>query len=103
LVVSEILPIFALKRCKRMKESKPYPRIEEEDCSCLTAHEPAVGTAYTEQNLHEEPRHIPGLPESWDELLECLKEGEEEIERGEYFTGEEVFNSIRERIRSYAS
>ena len=93
-----------------MKESKPYPQIEEEDDgeyqssgSCLTAQEPVVGTAYTEQNLHEEPRHIPGLPESWDELLDCLKEGEEEIERGEYFTGEEVFNSIRERIRSYAS
>lgn len=86
-----------------MKDSKPYPQIENEDGSCLTAQEPAVGTAYADQHLHADPRHIPGLPESWDELLECLKQGEEEIERGEYFAGEDVFKSVREHVRSYAS
>ena len=85
-----------------MKESKPYPQFDEEDGgeyqssgSCLTAQEPAVGTAYREQNLHAEPRHIPGLPESWDELLDCLKEGEEEMERGEGTPWDEVINEIR--------
>ena len=29
-----------------MKESKPYPRIENEDGSCLTAQEPAADVAY---------------------------------------------------------
>ena len=83
-----------------MKENKPYPRVEEEDNSCLTASEPAVAMAYAEQHTHP---HIPGLPETWDELLDGLKEGEKEVERGEFFTGEEVFSSVRERIRHYAS
>ena len=49
------------------------------------------------------PSHIPGLPENWDELLECLKEGEEEIESGGGIPGEEVFRSIRERLHRYTS
>ncbi len=86
-----------------MKESKPYPIIEEEDGSCMTAAEPAEAVAYAEPFAHVEPRHIPGLPENWDELLECLKEGEEEIECGGGIPGEEVFRSIRERLHRYAS
>ena len=31
-----------------MKDSKPYPRFEEEDNSCLTAQEPAVALAEPE-------------------------------------------------------
>lgn len=86
-----------------MKESKPYPIFDEEDGSCLTAAEPAGATAYAEPYTHAEAPHIPGLPETWDELLECLKEGEEEIERGGGIPGEEVFRSARERLRGYAS
>ena len=82
-----------------MKENKPYPHIEEEDGSSLTACEPAVALAYAEPSAPTEHPHIPGIPETWDELLDCLREGEEELERGEYLTGEEVFNNIRERIR----
>lgn len=29
------------------------------------------------------PLDIPGLPQTWDELMDCIKEGEEEFERGE--------------------
>jgi hypothetical protein len=86
-----------------MKEGKPYPVLEEEDSSCMKASESAPALAYAEPYTPTEPPHIPGLPETWEELLDGLKEGEEEVERGEYFTGEEVFRSVRERIRCYAS
>ena len=67
-----------------MKESKPYPIIEEEDGSCLTAQEPAVGVAYA----YEEPV-IPGDVEYAhivDGVLQVTPDIEEEIaevERGE--------------------
>ena len=34
-----------------MKESKPYPMIEEEDSSCLTAQEPAADVAYAYEEV----------------------------------------------------
>ena len=34
-----------------MKESKPYPMIEEEDGSCLTAQEPAADVAYAYEEV----------------------------------------------------
>lgn len=33
-----------------MKENKPYPLQEEENGSCLTAHEPAMNAAYAYEN-----------------------------------------------------
>ena len=64
----------------RQKEEKPYPIIDEEDGSCLSAQEPiADAVAYAE----ETEVSIPGLLQSWDELLECITEGEQELERGE--------------------
>ena len=86
-----------------MKESKPYPHFEEEDGSCLTASEPAAALTRPDTRTQAQSRHVPGLPETWDELMECLKKGEEELERGDYIPGEDVFNSIRVRIRNYAS
>ena len=87
-----------------MKESKPYPIIEEEDGSCLTAREPAADAiAYPEGTTKNDFGPIPGLPQTWNELMACIEEGIEEYERGEYIPGEEVFKSIRERIREYAS
>lgn len=67
-----------------MKESKPYPIIEEEDGSCLTAQEPAADAVYA----NEEPvtpddvafAHIV------DGVLQVTPDMEEEIaetERGE--------------------
>ena len=87
-----------------MKESKPYPVIEEEDGSCLTAQEPAAeAVAYTKNDMEKDFGPIPGLPQTWDELMECIEEGIEEYERGEYIPGDVVFKSVRERIRNYAS
>lgn len=63
-----------------MKENKSYPQIEEEDGSCLTANEPVGAIAYSEAYVEPEICDIPGLPKSWDELMDCIAEGEEEFE-----------------------
>lgn len=85
-----------------MKESKLYPRIEEEDGSCLTAQEPVAALAYADEAVEVKQRPIPGLPQSWNELTECLKEGEEAYERGEGILWEEAVQYMRLH-RSYGS
>jgi hypothetical protein len=103
LEVTEKLRIFAaLKNTMAMKESKPYPRIEEEDGSCLTAQEPVAALAYADEAVEVKQRPIPGLPQSWNELTECLKEGEEAYERGEGILWEEAVQYMRLH-RSYGS
>lgn len=87
-----------------MKESKPYQILEEEDGSCLTAQEPVAGAyAYAETWQENSPASIPGLPQSWDELLECIAEGEEEFKRGECIPWEEVVQDMRRRIHNYGA
>ena len=81
-----------------MKENKPYPIIEEEDGSTLSAQEPLGAVAFTESYAPAEQQTIPGLPESWDELLDCLREGEEELERGEYIPWDVATNDLRKHI-----
>ena len=84
LEVSRIIFIFAIDKRKRiMKESKPYPVIGEEDDSLLMASEP-VGAANVDPYAPLAYQSIPGLPETWDELLDGINEGEEELERGEF-------------------
>ena len=67
-----------------MKESKPYPKFDEEDGSCLTAQEPAADAAYA----YEEPV-IPddvAYAHIVDGVLQVTPDMEEEIaevERGE--------------------
>ena len=87
-----------------MKENKPYPKIEEENGSCLTADEP-VGAiaAYPEVCVEPEIYDIPGLPKSWDELMDCITEGEEEFERGESIPWETASQTMKEHIRNYGS
>jgi hypothetical protein len=67
-----------------MKESKPYPIIEEEDGSCLTAEEPAADVAYA----YEEPVIPDDVARAHivDGVLQVTPDIEEEIaevERGE--------------------
>ena len=67
-----------------MKERKPYPILDEEDGSCLTAQEPAAGVAYT----FEEPVIPDGVAHAHivDGVLQVSPDIEEEIaevERGE--------------------
>jgi hypothetical protein len=66
-----------------MKESKPYPMIEEEDGSCLTAQESAcVAYPYEEVALPDEVTYANIV----DGILQVTPDIEEEIaeaERGE--------------------
>ena len=82
-----------------MKESKPYPQFDEEDGSSMMASEPVETMAYAEEAVETAPHNIPGLPETWDELLDCLKEGEEAYERGEGMLWEDAVQQIRQSRR----
>ena len=67
-----------------MKESKPYPIIEEEDGSCLTAQEPEANVAYA----YEEPVIPDGIDYAHivNGVLQVTPDIEEEIaevERGD--------------------
>ena len=86
-----------------MEENKSYPQIEEEDGSCLTANEPVGAIAYSEACVEPEIYDIPGLPKSWDELMDCVAEGEEEFERGESIPWETATQTMKEHIRIYGS
>ena len=86
-----------------MKEEKPYPIIDEEDGSTMNTNEPSGALAYAESHDYVETESIPGLPESWDDLLDCLKEGEEELERGEYIPWDVATKDLRKHIAEYAS
>ena len=60
-----------------MKESKPYPRIDNEDGSCLTSQEPAADVAYAYEEVA-----IPddvGYARIVDGLLQVTPDIEEEI------------------------
>ena len=78
-----------------MKESKSYPRIDEEDGKVMTASEPVGTVAYADETTKVDFHLIPGLPQTWSELLECLEEGEKEIERGEYVEWDEFIQQMR--------
>lgn len=65
-----------------MKESKPYPIVEEEDGSCMTSQEPAAALDYQEVAMPDDVAyaHIS------DGVLQVTPDIEEEIaevERGE--------------------
>jgi hypothetical protein len=101
LVLSSFCCIFAASKRYSDEKNKPYPIIEEEDGSCLTAQEPT--TAYTpEFSIKDNRPQIPNLPQTWDELVKCLKEGEDEIERGEYVEWETAVQQMRQ-YRHYVS
>ena len=46
--------------------------------------------------------HIPGLPETYDELMECLEESEAEFERGETIPWEMAKAEAKAQIYDYA-
>lgn len=87
-----------------IKESKPYPPIEEEDGSCLSVREPAAEAfAYAEDMIIAHQTTIAGLPQSWEDLLECVAEGEQELERGEGIPWEVATQRIKKHISRYGS
>ena len=92
-----------------MKEGKPYPRIDEEDGSCMIASEPIAAlselaaAALPTASEREQNPHIPkGMPQSVDKALSDIDEGEKEFERGETFTHREVMQMIWDKIACYA-
>lgn len=66
-----------------MKEKKPHSPIEESSDSMMVQEPIASATAFADTIEEDAPLDIPGLPQTWDELMDCVKEGEEEFERGE--------------------
>lgn len=80
-----------------------YSNIEEKDNSSLIAQEPAVAYGYAAPPTAVEPQDIPGLPQSWDELQECIIAGEEEYERGEAISMETAIQRMRAHIKDYVA
>ena len=85
-----------------MKDNKPYPQMEEEDNSTLKAKD-AVGVAYAETAEEVKQDGIPGLPQTWDELMECIAEGEEEYDSGETVPWEIATQRIKKHISHYGA
>ena len=68
-----------------MKENKPYPIMEEEDGSCLTAAESAEAVAYAESNVQVIPDDVD-YAHVVNGILQVTPDIEEEIaavDRGE--------------------
>ena len=87
-----------------MNESKPYPQIEEEDSSSLTAQESGgVAYAYSDSQIAEVLYEVPGLPKSWEELQELIEDGEQEYERGETIPWETATKRMKAHIKEYAA
>lgn len=82
-------------------EEKRYPKLDEEDGSILKANDASEAVAYAYDCT--ESKNIPGLPENWDDLLDCLKEGEDELERGESIPWDIATKNMRKHIAEYAS
>jgi hypothetical protein len=66
-----------------MKESKPYPRIEEEDGSCLKASEAAVAFAESEVQEIPEDMDYANIIDGILQVTPDLEEEFAEVERGE--------------------
>ena len=67
-----------------MKESKPYPMIEEEDSSCLTAQEPAAGVAYAyEEVVVPDDMDYAHVVNGVLQVTPDIEEEIAEVERGE--------------------
>ena len=82
-------------------EKDNYP-ITVEDDSMLVS-EPAVAAMSNVSQVKQKPFTIPkGMPQSVDEALCDIDEGEKEFERGETFTHREVMQMVWDKIACYA-
>ena len=67
-----------------MKESKPYPLIEEGDDGCLTAHEPGADVAYArEEPVIPDDVEYAHIVDGVLQVTPSLEEEIAEVERGE--------------------
>jgi len=83
-----------------MTQDKSYLLTDDEG---MLASEPAVAAVSNIQSAHAETSYIPtGMPQSVDEALADIAEGEREFERNETFSHREVMQMIWTKIDSYA-
>lgn len=76
-----------------MKESKPYPIIEEEDGSSMTAQEPAADTAYTyEEPVIPDDVEYAHIVDGVLQVSPSIDEEIAEVERGEVVSMAEFKN-----------
>ncbi len=69
----------------------------------MMASEPVLVSTATISRVNQEPFCIPaGMPQSIDEALADIEEGEREFERGDTFSHREVMQMIWDKIENYA-
>ena len=74
-----------------------------EENEAMMASEPFLVSTATISRVNNEPFSIPsGMPQSVDEALADIEEGEREFERGETSSHREVMKMIWDKIGSYA-
>jgi len=67
-----------------MKESKPYPIIEEEEGSCLNAQEPVADTAYAyEESVTPDDVEYAHIVDGVLQVTPDIEEDIAEVKRGE--------------------
>ena len=85
-----------------MKKNKPYPQIEEENNSTLKAKE-VLDVAYVDTIEEVKQDRVPGLPQTWEDLVDCIAEGEEAYERGEIISWQVATQRIKKHISNYGA
>ena len=73
----------------KMKDSKPYPRIDEEDGSVMTAGEPAAATAMATDYVLPEDVDYANIVDGTLQVTSDIEEELAEIERGEVVSMDE--------------
>jgi hypothetical protein len=86
-----------------MKEKKPHSPIEESSDSMMVQEPIASAAAYADTIEDDASLEIPGLPQTWDELMDCIKEGEEEFERGEAIPWDVATSRLKQYIADYVA
>jgi hypothetical protein len=86
-----------------MKEKKQHSPIEESFDSMMVQEPIASAAAYADTIEDDASLEIPGLPQTWDELMDCIKEGEEEFERGEAIPWDVATSRLKQYIADYVA
>jgi len=98
----EIMCIFAHIKDKdyHMKDRKQYSFGEDENSPVASEPVGYIATSAAPMISVDNPT-IPGLPETWNELIDDLKQGEAEFEHGEVIPWDVATKNIRTHIADY--
>lgn len=91
------------RKIKGMKEKKQHSPIEESFDSMMVQEPIASAAAYADTIEDDASLEIPGLPQTWDVLMDCIKEGEEEFERGEAIPWDVATSRLKQYIADYVA